>query len=159
MSQRPADPVTILNFLITAFVNRRTHQNVSLIFNMYVSVTLQQIQLGHKSLQDYFSQRSRQPSTPDATAHREAYTNMQTNTGETNLRWQTAHHRKCKYTGESVIQIGMRERDGFRENKVVPLQIHATPQSPPHPCVPLIHTHGVSGRTNGKRLKIWFVQL
>lgn len=69
---------------------------------MYVSVTLQQIQLGHKSLQDYFSQYSWQPSTPDTTAHREAYTNMQTNTSETNLRWQTAHHRKCKYTGESV---------------------------------------------------------
>lgn len=68
-----------------------------------------------------FPQYPSQPRTPDMTTHREACTNMQTNS-KTNLRWQTVHHRTLSTQERGAIQTGMRERDGFKASRVVLLQ-------------------------------------
>lgn len=45
----------------------------------------------------------------------------------------------------------------FKENKVVPLSIHATLQTSAHPRLPLRRAHRARGQTNAKQLKTWSV--
>lgn len=61
--------------------------------------------LGTYVLKTFFPPEFTRQALSETTTHREAYTIMQTNTGETNLRWQTAHHRKCKHCTQGTVSF------------------------------------------------------